>query len=156
MQFRLNRRITAVVAAAVLGVSLAGGAAYAYWTAGGAGFGNVQQATTTKTLTVIPSFVGVLTPGGPAAAITGSVKNPNTFPVTIEKYSVAVANMGTGCSAADFTITGGDVTLNPSNFISVAADGLVGITGPTIALKETGANQDGCKNALINLVFTVN
>ena len=171
MQFRLNRRITAVVAAAVLGVSMAGGA-YAYWTAGGTGSGSLQQVTTTRPMTVTQYMATGLTPGGPAVELTGNVLNPNTFAVHVTSLKATITGVypyssGVGsadatdtskpaCTVDDFTLIDAGVVIGDVPATVGATSGTAPFSGITIALKNTGANQDNCKSASALIAYKVN
>ena len=173
MQFRLNRRITAVVAAAVLGVSLAGGAAYAYWTASGTGNGTITQATTTLPLQITQNTPATgLTPGGPAVELTGNVFNPNNFAVHVTSFTATIAfvvnrsgapaqdGSKPPCTVDDFTLIDAGVVIGdvPATVGSGATlvSGTAPFSGITIALKNTGANQDNCKNVAAQIAYRVN
>ena len=156
MQFRLNRRVTAVVAAAALGVLMAGGAAYAYWTAPSTATGSVAAGTTLPLVVtqITTDTDGTLTPGGAGVAINTKIHNPNSFSIHLTDLRVKVGNMpGTGCDPADFAINGSFSKANTE--IGANAD-LSGPSGWVILLPNTDANQDGCKGLNIPLVFTVN
>ncbi len=56
------------------------------------------------------------------------------------------------CTAADYTLTGPTMAVGAQ----VAVGNPIGAwTGATIALSNTGANQDGCKGATVNLAYAV-
>jgi hypothetical protein len=152
---KLNKKkIAAVGTAAVVGV-VGAGAAYAYWTTSGSGQGAATTgAETPVTIEQAGSILG-LTPGGKAAAIDFRINNPAAgaqYVGTVKVSILSVTNNGVpavGCSAADFTL----VQPNPLNISAPPGKSPVPASGGSIAMKETGVNQDGCKNVGVNLAF---
>lgn len=141
-----------ITTAAMLAVG--GGAAFAYWTAFGAGNGTASAGTSTDFTITSTVAGGALSPGGPTQTFTFVVTNPGTG---VQKLSAVAATVATttgaawttvsGCSADDFTV--GDPTFTPGE---ISANGT--ITGTvTLQMKNTGVSQDGCKGATVPLHF---
>ena len=96
-----------------VGLALAGGVAWAYWTAPGAG---TASATSGSMQTVaVTALVGgdtpgsTLLPGGAAADVILRVSNPNAFPVQVATIAAAgaiTADAGhTACTTTGVTFT---------------------------------------------------
>jgi hypothetical protein len=154
---KLNKKqkIVAVGTAAVVGV-VGAGAAYAYWTTSGSGQGAATTgAETPVVIEQVGSAVG-LSPGAKPKAIDFAIRNPaaagsqyvGSIRITID----SITNNGVpavGCSAADFDL----VQPNAINTAVPAGRTVLPASGATLAMKETGLNQDGCKNVGVNLSF---
>ncbi len=160
MQHKVKRKRIAAVATGAALTFIVGGVAFAYWTTGGAGTGSAATGDVSNVTIVAtsPAVTG-LYPGGPAAPISGKFNNPNSGSVFVNQVTVAVdpAWKKTGgtlpdCTAADFTVVQPGATA-----AQIPAGNAQGSwTGASIALKNTGANQDNCKNATVALVFSSN
>ena len=128
------------LAAVVAGTAAFG--AYAYWTASGTGQGTAAVGTDNGVTIVVTNTGAALYPGGSATVTFHVQNNSTTSSVMVGKVvqDGPVTGLPVGCLAADFSF--GDVTLNES----VAASG----NGPnhtgTLAMANTAANQDACKN----------
>ncbi|MDG6103049.1 hypothetical protein Daura_16205 [Dactylosporangium aurantiacum] len=153
---KINLRKPAIVAAATAGLlAVGGGVAFAYWTATGSGSGTATTAASSQNLTVTQApFAGsALTPGGAAQDVSGSIGNPNTFPVQLTSLTAAVAvdaaHASAGCQAGWYTVT------NLSTAASVAANSSAAFTGK-VAMTDPGTNQDACKGATVTITYTVN
>lgn len=137
--------ILGIAAALVLG---GGGAAFAYWTAQGSGTGTATTGVSSGFTVTSTAPVGAdLYPGGPTQSVTFTVANEATAPQTLEEVTVTVANADgsawtavVGCSAADFTI-GTPVVDYGEIAGETSVEGTV-----TIALINSGTNQDACQN----------
>jgi hypothetical protein len=147
----------AIVVLAVTGVIAIGGAAFAFWTAGGTGTGTVAVGTNTPITVNQTSTVTGIAPGVAAQPLSGNFTNANTSTVHVATVTVTVTSTdkplntpNPGCTAADFTIVGGTMAVN--------ADVVVGTntgawTGATIAFNNTAINQDACKGAVVKLAY---
>jgi hypothetical protein len=145
-----KRKIGAAVSMLAL-VAAAG--AYAYWTQGGTGSGSATAGTTSNITVNQTSTVTGLYPGGPAASLSGNFDNPNSSPVTISSVTAAVTSVSpAGCATGNFSIGGsaGPISNIPSG------TGVGSWSGLTIALAETGVNQDVCKGAVATISYTAN
>ena len=75
-----TKKTTAIMIAAVT-VLAGGGAAFAYWTAGGSGTGTAStSAATTGVTAVQTSTVTAMQPGDSAQTLAGNFTNPNSQP----------------------------------------------------------------------------
>lgn len=140
---------------------LVGGAAFAYWTTTGSGSGSAATGDVSAVTIVATSpTVSGLYPGGPAQAVSGNFNNPNPGSVYINQVTVTISAVSPSqsntnlpaCTAADFTVVqpGATAAQIPSG------TGVGSWTGSSIALKNTSANQDNCKNVSLTLSFTSN
>lgn len=167
MKKHLSKKRVVLAAIVTVALAIASGVAYAYWTSTGSGTATAGVgAGTLDTLSVTQdSTPSGLYPGGSAQPISFSIKNTasysqNVKSVTVEFDSPAVSGGdGPGCTASDFELTATPVTLNGIDGVTIATGVTTpftspGTTLPKIAMKETGSNQNDCKNATVNLVFT--
>ncbi len=153
---RTKKLVAATAAVALLG----SGAAFAYWTTGGSGTGTAATGTTANVVVNQTSTVTGLAPGAGAQTLSGNFTNSNSGPVYIASVTVSIASVtkaggapvGT-CDATDYTLTGATMAIGAE----VAAGNAVGSwTGATIRFNDkTSTNQDACKNATVNLSYTV-
>jgi hypothetical protein len=157
---RINLKSKKVLAVGVAVTVLSGGAAYAYWTAGGAGTGTAATAAGTTALTVNQTTtVTPMYPGDAAQTLSGTFANTNSGPIYVTSVTVSIASVDdgdadplVGCTAADYTLTGATMAVNQS----VAVGDPQGTwTGATIQFNNTGANQDVCQSATVNLAYAV-
>ncbi|HEU4867630.1 MAG TPA: hypothetical protein VFV09_07875 [Actinomycetota bacterium] len=151
MRIRRSRKTTVIASLLVLAVA---GAAYAYWTAGGTGTGTAE---TGETLPLTANQVTVLDPmypGDSPQTISGTFDNPNDGPTYVTSVTAAI----TGVSGGDGACTDADYLLD-NEVMLVGAEVPAGTggawTGATIQFNNTGANQDGCKNATVTLTYTI-
>jgi hypothetical protein len=156
--FKINRR-----RGLVLGViaSLAiGGAAVAYWTAGGSGTGSGSAAGSQSALTANQtSTLSAMYPGDSAQTISGNFDNPNSGPIQVGTVTASIASVAkaTGapagtCDASDFTLANAAMTVNAE--IPVGT-GKGAFTGATIKFNNKATNQDACKGATVNLAYAI-
>ena len=154
-----NKKSVAIMVAA-LAVVAGGGAAYAYWTAGGSGTGQGATAASTSNVTVVQtSTVTAMQPGDTAQTLTGKFNNPNTGPAYVGTVTASIASVvkdagavaGT-CDATDYTLANAAMTVNAE----VPAGTAVGNwTGATIKFNNKATNQNQCKGATVNFAYTV-
>ena len=103
----------------------------------------------------------LLYPGGVPGALDLSLTNPGSTELTVGEISVSVASIGTPtpqpCLIADFVVTQLDAarqfTLPANSTRTLTQLGVAVADLPTVAMTNTPVNQDGCKNATINLVY---
>jgi hypothetical protein len=133
------------------------GAAYAYWTNTGSGTGSGATGTNVPITINQTSTVTAMGPGVAAQALSGTFTNPNAGPVYVASITVSIGTItvggspAVGCSATDYVITGSPITVNASVTTGTAW------SGATIAfVNKPAVNQDGCKNATVNLVYSSN
>jgi hypothetical protein len=153
-----NKRRGIKVAAVAAALVVAGGAAFAYWTAGGSGSGS---ATTGTTSTITVNQTGPLTAMGPGVApqnLSGTFTNPNSGPVYVAAVTAsigAITGGGPTCEATDYTLANPVSDVNAQ--VPAGAGGTWGLTDtPTIAFNNKPAeNQDDCKGATVTINYTV-
>lgn len=135
---KLSKRTALVAVATAAATTLAGGFAFAFWTANGTGSAAAQATTVTgvsgAVATIVTQSPALLYPGGPAVTAVVNVHNTNaSVPVKVTAISVATAATpvsvtgGTGCTAANSAVSlaagslsslttvipgGGDATFN--------------------------------------------
>ncbi|MCW2714578.1 MAG: hypothetical protein JWN88_1625 [Frankiales bacterium] len=157
---RINLKSKKVLAGGVAAITvLSGGAAYAYWTAGGSGAGTAATAAATTPLTVNQSTaVTPMYPGLAAQTLSGTFGNTNSGPIYVTSVTASIASVTkadqpvVGCAAADYTLAGATMAVGTE----VPAGAAMGAwTGATIQFKNTVANQDACKGATVNLSYVV-
>ena len=150
---RITRKKTIVLG--IVAAGLMGGSAFAYWTTTGGGTGSAGVGTSqTVTVSQLGSVSG-LTPGSTAQAVDFRINNPAATNQTIATVAISISsvtvggNPAVGCSSADFTI----VQPTAINADLTPGDHDYSPSGATIAMDNTASNQDGCKDATVNLAF---
>jgi hypothetical protein len=153
-----TKKTTAIMVAAVT-VLAAGGAAFAYWTAGGSGTGTATTTASTSALTAVQTTtVTGMQPGDSAQTISGNFTNPNSSPVYVTSVTASIASVtkagspAVGCDASDYTL-GSPVMPVGVEVASGTAKGAW--TGATIKFNNKATNQDACKGATVNLAYAV-
>ncbi len=147
-----KRSRRATVIATVVGLSLAGVAAFAYWTTSGEGTGEAHVKNPTEHLKVTSTPVEGLFPGS-STEVTVQVQNTSATESihvsTLESAITGNSDEGTGCEKKWFTITPSSQSitgeLKPGE--SSSAKVTVSMSNP----KEE--NQNACKGATVNLHF---
>ncbi len=166
MKLQFKKRRLVPVALAIVVLVVGSGVAYAFWTAGGTGDGTAKAGTVSSLTVTQTGTVTGLYPGGPALPIGGTLNNPNAGAVFVTSVSATITSViladgttgvATTCSAADFTLAptatvGVEISSGVTSW-GHAADPFVDTM--SIKLLDTGRNQDACKNATVNLLFTV-
>ena len=152
-----NKKRLGVVASMLAVLLLGGGVAFAYWTTTGTGTGTAGVGTDTHVTVTQNSTISGLVPGGPAVDVDFQVDNPGAGPETINGVSIAVtvtSSPGT-CTPADFAVT----QPNISGPVVIAGGGTATFAGATtgadVSMVNSGSNQNGCKNATLQLTYTV-
>lgn len=149
---RVGLRAHAVVGIVGLGVGLSTGVAAAFWTAGGTGAGSAAAgaAIPLTTVAATASSTSLLYPDGPAADLTLTVHNANTYDVTVTGVTgdgavTATGGIGT-CATTGVTFTtptaGLPFTLPANGSVTVVLTG---------AARMSGSSENGCQGA----TFTV-
>lgn len=153
---RLSKRTVAVFAAVVL-VLFGAGVAFAYWTSGGGGTGTAATGTSTDLVVNQNSVVTGMGPGVAAQDLNGDFTNNGTTAAHVATLTAeigAITGADGACTADDYVITGSPMTVNdviPPTGVPAGA-----WTGATIAFANSPTvNQDGCKNAAVAIVYTV-
>jgi hypothetical protein len=151
-----KRRLVVAGAALALAIGVAS-AAFAYFTTTGTGPGSATAGSSTVLTIVQTNAITGLTPGGPAQPVAFTINNPSpngdqtlgVVSATVTSVTPTGANV---CTTANFTTTAAGAVvgeiLNGGTFTSTGA------TEPTVQMVETGANQDGCEGATVNLTLT--
>lgn len=147
------------------GLLLAAGIAFAYWSTLGSGTGTAGVGTDEGVSVTQDSTITGLAPGGAAQAINFTVTNDSaSTPVDIKSVVIGFGSFAAGCSAADFTLVqptkpsvGTPLSIAPSGSLAFTSDGSgsTGGTGASIAMNNTGSNQDACKSTTVNLTYNV-
>jgi len=164
---KLTKKTNAIIAGAVIAGLASAGGAYAYWTSSGSGTGTAATSAGAAGLLKVNQLTAptALSPGLGQAAVTFNVQNlggtggqayqVENVTVSIGSVSLAVGAVGT-CTAADYSLTTGSVQpLVPVNQLVAAAATGATVTGPTLSFATSTSNQDGCKGATVNLVYTL-
>jgi hypothetical protein len=156
MSRRFNRKSAAIFGTVFL---LAAAGAYAYWTAGGSGTGSAATGTSSGITVTQTTTATALVPGG-SAALAGKFNNTNAGVVHVNQVNASIGTV-TGpnitaqspCTSADYTLSGFPVTVNADVPTGTAQGNW---TGGSIQMVNSGANQDGCKDATVPIVYTSN
>jgi hypothetical protein len=154
---KFTRKTLAVSTAAAL--VLGGGAAYAYWTAGGSGDGTAATGTNVAISAVQTSIVTAMAPGDVAQSLNGTFTNTNTGPVYVATVTASIFSVdkdalavGGTCDASDYTLAGAVMTVGGE----ALANDTSTWTGATIKFNnKPGANQDQCKLATVNIHYAI-
>jgi hypothetical protein len=151
----------AVASLIVTGAVVAGGgAAVAYWSATGAGFGSASAATVSPISVVQTSSITNLGPGVAAQTLSGTFNNGNQGPVYVNSVTVSISSVTKAAGAPTGTCDATDFALSNTT-MSVGAEIPAGTgsgswTGATVAFNnKTNINQDACQGATVNLTYTI-
>jgi hypothetical protein len=141
MQKHISKRRVVVSAIVVLALAIAGGVAFAYWTASGPGQDTAAVEPGSDVSIVVEDMGSDLYPGGDATITFHVHNNSTTASVRIDKVvqDGDVTGLPVGCLASDFVFD--DVTVNQT--IAAGDDG-ASVTG-TLHMLNTALNQDLCK-----------
>jgi hypothetical protein len=101
-----------------------------------------------------------LYPGG-SGSLDLSLTNPGATDLTVGEITVSLVGVNTQrqqqCLVEDFTLTQLDAaqrfTLPPNSTRTLSQLGVAAADLPTVSMASTPVNQDGCKNAVVNLAF---
>jgi hypothetical protein len=158
-KFTQKRVIAALSIVAAL--ALAAGV-YAFFTSGGSGTGSAGVGTASAVTVHQTTTVSGLLPGGPSVALAGNFDNTGPGAVKLAAVTAAVTGVTalTGhthsdngkpdCTTGDFEVTG---TSTDPGSIAVGT-GIGAWSGLSVAMKETGLNQDNCQGASIAITYT--
>lgn len=156
------KKRTGVIAAAMVVVLFSAVAAYAYWTTTGSGTGTAATGTSNPIVANQDDLANPLAPGVAAQTLSGDFTNETTATVYVTTVTASIASVTQangavgGCTAADYTLTNAVMDVNAN--VAVGANvGNWGAPGDaaTIQFNNTGANQDGCKLATVNLAYAI-
>ena len=150
MKNPFRSRRFAGLAAVVVALSVAGGAAYAYFSSTGSGTGT-GTVNSTSPWTLSSTALTGIGPGLAAQNIVGSATNTLGQKQYIGTVTPTVSSTSNGgCTAADFTLTPGVINAD-------TVSGATGLNFGTIAFNDrAGVNQDACQGVTVNLSFTSN
>jgi hypothetical protein len=152
---RFSRKTTIIVTSLAL-VIVTSVAAYAFWTTSGAGTGSASSGSGTAITVNQTSGVSGLYPGGPAVTLSGNFNNPNANPVFVNAVTATISAVhggslpGPSCTTGDFALGGSTGVVGSVPF----GNGVGSWSGLTIEMLETGANQDNCKNATLDISYS--
>ncbi len=153
---KFTKKKIAIITAALV---LTGGAAFAYWTTGGSGTGSAATGTNVTLTAVQTSTVTAMAPGDVAQSLNGTFTNTNSGPVYVSTVTASISSVvkdagavaGT-CDATDYTLANAVMTVNAE----ALANDTSTWTGATIKFNnKAGSNQDQCKLATVNLLYTI-
>ncbi len=148
----MSKKTFALVATTTAAVLAGSGIAVAYWTTTGSGTGSATAGTTSVLTVAQTSSPAGLYPGGPASQLDISVTNPGTAAARITTLTATPTSTDKpGCNAADF-----DVQVTGIAATTIAPGATTPFTNVgTVALTETGVNQDACKGAVVTISYSV-
>ena len=155
----INKKVVAIGVAA--GLVLGGaGAALAGWSTTGSGSGSAKASSnvTSAVMAVTsPSASAGLWPGGPGAALSFTVDNPNPYPVSFSTWTsteTISTSDPTNCPSSNFlmaasgTVTGDASTDVPAN--TASASGVSGSTNADVLTMKSSA-PDGCQGVTVTV-----
>lgn len=146
-----SKKRFALIATTVAAVFVGGGIAVAYWTTTGSGTGTAATGDSSNVTITKTNAITGLYPGGPAQDIDLNINNSNASAQYVGVVTVTVDDTtDAGCTDADFIVTNGTINANVPSGATNAYPG----TGASIAMDETGVNQDDCKDVTVNLSFS--
>jgi hypothetical protein len=152
---RFSKRTTATFVAVVLIIAGAG-VAFAYWTSGGGGTGSAETGTSDALVVNQTSVVTGMGPGVAAQGLSGDFSNNGTTNAHVDTVTAEIGDITGGdgaCSADDYAIAGSPMTVNAD---LAPGDPVGAWSGATIAFaNDPAVNQDGCKNATVAIVYTI-
>jgi len=148
---RIKRSRKVVAGAAVVGL-VAAGAAFAYWTFGGAGTGSATTAANPASAIVVSQTAQTgLAPGG-EVSLVGQLTNPNTTDIKVGTLTAEVTGASnSGVALTDFSLVGNPVTIN-----AVVKKGApVSWSGMKLVYANSDVNQDNAKNTTVSIKYTL-
>jgi hypothetical protein len=159
-EMRSIKKKTAVVASGLALAVAVGAVAYAYWTNSGSGSGNAATGSNNAVTVNQTSPVADLYPGGPAATLSGNFDNGNSGKVFVHEVTASLFSVdgGSDASKPDCTTADFELTSNPALVDAEinSGSGVGAWSGIKVALKDTGLNQDNCKNAVLHISYSSN
>lgn len=143
-----------LIAGAILALAMAG-TAFAFWTAGGSGSGTAPVGDTAPLTVNQVTVLNDMYPGDSPQTISGNFDNPNPGPIRVETVTASIASVTASgdCEADDFSLTD---AVAPVAAQVATGDDQGAWTGPKIQFNNSATeNQDGCKNATVNLAYVI-
>lgn len=151
-----------IMAVAIVTVALltVGGAAFAFWSAGGSGTGTATTGAGSVPLTAVQtSVVTAMQPGDAAQTLTGKFNNTNTGPVYVTSVTASISAVAKATGAPAGTCDATDYTLaTPVMAVGhevAAGNNVDAWTGATIKFNNKATNQDACKGATVTLSYSI-
>ena len=153
-----RKRLVRIAVTAVVGLSIAGAAAYAAWTVNGSGSGSASAATAQGLTLTAGSAASALYPGATADVDT-TVANSNPFPVHVTSLTLdtthgsngfAVDAGHSGCNLGSLSFT---TATNGGNGWDIAANGSLDVDASGSISMGSGAN-DSCQGATFTVYLT--
>jgi len=142
-----RKRVLVVLSVAILAVA---GAAFAYWTTSGSGTGSGSVAASNGNIVLHGVITEALTPGS-TSAVTFTADNKNTSSQQVGTVKAVVTNSKEpGCKSTDFEIS--DTVEN--QVLAANSSGTALANNGSITMKDTAANQDECKSAVVTLTLS--
>ena len=134
---------------AAVALVMAGGAAFAYWTFGGAGTGSATTAANPASgIVVSQTALTGLAPGG-EVSLSGSLTNPNTTDVKVGTLTATITSVSGGADVTDFAITGNNVLVD-----AVVKKGApLAWSGMKLTYANSAVNQDNGKNVTVAIDY---
>jgi len=155
---KVNKKIAAVAAGAIV-VSTAG-AAYAYWTTTGGGTGTASTtAGQAEGFTVSGGVPNAMFPGDAPQTATATVTNKSTTESAyLNKVTAYITTNKDGCTGADFLLNGSSTATQaaPADLGFTAVDIAKSGTATknfTLQFNNTGSKQDACKSAVVTINY---
>jgi hypothetical protein len=149
----MSRKLLTKKRALVLGLVAAlavAGAAIAYWTTSGSGTGSGSVKASNGTLVLHGTIEKELTPGS-TSPVTFTADNENSSSQQVGTVHAVVTNSKEpGCKSSDFEIA--DTVEN--QVLAANSTGTALTKNGSITMKDTAANQDECKSAVITLTLS--
>jgi len=144
------------------GAGSAGGGAVGGAGGHGSGSGSVDQPA--PSYTIGGTLAQPLRPGDSypldlvVTNLTGTAMTATHLRVTVSQVNAPSSSPSLPCTVSDFTVTQAadafSVALGAHESTSLSARGVPSSQWPQIGMINSAANQDGCKNASLTLMFT--
>jgi len=151
MKIRKNSKRAAYVVATMVAVLLVSSIAYAYFSSTGTGSGTASVGTAANNISVTGSTSGTLYPGG-SVSVSFTASNPATFKQKLSTIHLSSVSAPVGCTDTWFHMS--DVTVGAEGVLNAGANNAALTVTGSLAMDESGTNQDACKNASLTLAFT--
>ena len=146
-----------IALAGVCALAMAG-AAFAYFTSSGSGTGTATVGSS-STVTLHATISSSLYPGA-SSPVSLTVDNPSSGSQRVGTVSLTSISADAGHASCSTVISGGnpDFTMAPVTVNHVYAPGNGQTVTPTgtLAMNETGVNQDACQGATLTLHLSNN
>lgn len=155
MLWMTKKRVVAVTAIGAL--ALAAGA-YAYFSSTGSGTATASVGSSTA-MTIKGTVSSNLYPGG-SSPVSFTIDNPSSGAQRVGTISLTSIAVDAGHSTCSKVISGGnpDFTMAPVvvNKVFPSGNGQTVTQTGTLAMNDTGVNQDACQGATLTLSLTSN